>query len=146
VLGTNLRAGAKRMKTSKAFRDVLAIPEARALIGASAASQTGDWMYNAALLGYVFVTTKSASWVAAATICRLLPYVPDVLLDRPPEPFDLAPQTLGAALSAPVAVEVQERKVVSVPANSELACIRARTSSGSSYSDAAVNPTRSQNS
>ena len=75
MLGTDPRAGAKRMKTSKAFRDVLAIPEARALIGASAASQTGDWMYNAALLGYVFVTTKSASWVAAATICRLLPYV-----------------------------------------------------------------------
>ena len=45
------------------------------LIGASAASQVGDWLYNAALLGYVFSATHSAAWVGAATICRLLPYV-----------------------------------------------------------------------
>jgi MFS family permease len=54
---------------------VLAVPEARALIGASAASQIGDWLYNAALLGYVFTATRSAAWVAGATVCRLLPYV-----------------------------------------------------------------------
>ena len=41
----------------------------------SAASQVGDWLYNAALLGYVFSATHSAAWVGAATICRLLPYV-----------------------------------------------------------------------
>src|SRR5204862_1017744 len=35
----------------------------------------GDWLYNAALLGYVFETTGSAGWVGAATIFRLLPYV-----------------------------------------------------------------------
>ena len=45
------------------------------LIGASAASQVGDWLYNAALLGYVFGATHSATWVGAATIARLLPYV-----------------------------------------------------------------------
>ena len=61
--------------TARAYRDVLAIPGARALIGASAASQIGDWLYNAALLGYVYSTTHSAGWVGAATICRLLPYV-----------------------------------------------------------------------
>src|SRR5215813_11257434 len=59
----------------RAYRDVLAVPGARALIGASAASQIGDWLYNAALLGYVFSATRSAAWVGAATISRLLPYV-----------------------------------------------------------------------
>src|SRR6266516_1516173 len=61
--------------TVRAYRDVLAVPGARALIGASAASQIGNWLYNAALLGYVYSATHSAGWVAAATICRLLPLV-----------------------------------------------------------------------
>jgi MFS family permease len=61
--------------TTQAYRDVLAIPGARALIGASAASQVGNWLYNAALLGYVYSATHSVAWVGAATICRLLPYV-----------------------------------------------------------------------
>jgi MFS family permease len=61
--------------TVRAYRDVLAIPDARALIAASAASQIGNWLYNAALLGYVYSATHSAGWVGAATICRLLPYV-----------------------------------------------------------------------
>ncbi len=59
----------------RAYRGVLAISGARALIGASAASQIGNWLYNAALLGYVYSATRSAVWVGAATICRLLPYV-----------------------------------------------------------------------
>lgn len=59
----------------QAYRDVVAIRDARALIAASGASQIGDWLYNAALLGYVFAATGSAAWVGAATICRLLPYV-----------------------------------------------------------------------
>ena len=58
-----------------AYRGVLAIPGARALIGASAASQIGNWLYNAALLGYVYHETHSAVWVGAATICKGLPYV-----------------------------------------------------------------------
>ncbi len=61
--------------TTRAYRDVLAIPGARALIGASAASQVGNWLYNAALLVYVYNATRSVAWVGAATICRLLPYV-----------------------------------------------------------------------
>jgi len=61
--------------TARTYRDVLAIPAARALIGASAASEIGNWLYNAALLGYVYSATHSAVWVGAATICRLLPYV-----------------------------------------------------------------------
>src|SRR5215469_16506102 len=61
--------------TARTYRDVLGIPAARALIGASAASEIGNWLYNAALLGYVYSATHSAGWVGAATICRLLPYV-----------------------------------------------------------------------
>src|SRR5215468_372019 len=61
--------------TARAYRDVLAIPGARALIGASAASEIGNWLYNAALLGYLYSATRSAGWVGAATICRLVPYV-----------------------------------------------------------------------
>src|ERR1700745_727948 len=57
------------------YRDVLAVRGARALIGASAASEIGNWLYNAALLGYVYSATRSAGWVGAATVCRLLPYV-----------------------------------------------------------------------
>jgi len=63
------------MKAFAAYRAVFAIREARVLIGASAASQVGDWLYNAALLGYVFGATHSPAWVGAATIARLLPYV-----------------------------------------------------------------------
>jgi MFS family permease len=63
------------MNALAAYRGVLAIREARVLIAASAASQIGDWLYNAALLAYVFHSTHSAAWVGIATICRLLPYV-----------------------------------------------------------------------
>jgi len=61
--------------TGRAYRDVLAVPAARTLIGASATSQIGNWLYNAALLGYVYSATRSAAWVGAATVCRLVPYV-----------------------------------------------------------------------
>jgi len=63
------------MRALAGYRRVLAIPEARVLIGASAVSQLGDWLYNAALLSYVFSATHSAVWVGTTTICRLLPYV-----------------------------------------------------------------------
>ena len=46
--------------TVRPYRDVLAIRGARALIGASAAAEIGNWLYNAALLGYVYSATRSA--------------------------------------------------------------------------------------
>jgi MFS family permease len=61
--------------TVRAYRDVLAVPGARVLIGAVAASQVGNWLYSAALLGYVYGATRSVGWVGAATICRFLPLV-----------------------------------------------------------------------
>jgi MFS family permease len=63
------------MTVGAAYGDILAIRDARRLIAASAVSQLGDWLFNAALLGTVFAATGSARWVGAATICRLLPYV-----------------------------------------------------------------------
>ena len=63
------------MRAASPYRRVLAVRDARSLIGASAASQLGDWLYNAALLGYVYSATDSAAWVGAATVARLLPYV-----------------------------------------------------------------------
>jgi MFS family permease len=99
--------------SSRAYRDVLALPGARALIGASAASQTGNWVYNAALLGYVYSATHSAVWVGAATICRGLPYVlfgplGGVVADRYPRRTvllagDALRTLLMAALAATVA-------------------------------------------
>ena len=100
----------QRVTAFAAYRGVLAIREARALIGASAASQIGDWLYNAVLLGYVFSTTRSAAWVAAASVSRLLPYVllapiGGVLADRYPHRLvlltgDLVRLTLMGALAA----------------------------------------------
>ena len=63
------------MAAGGAYREILAIRDARRLIAASAVSQLGDWLLNAALLGTVFAATGSARWVGAATICRLVPYV-----------------------------------------------------------------------
>lgn len=57
------------------YRSVLAIRDARTLIVATAASELGDWLYNAALLAYIYAATGSAAWVGVATIGRLLPYM-----------------------------------------------------------------------
>lgn len=62
------------MSTGNGYRDVLAIPAARSLVLAGAVSQTGDWLYNAALLAYVYVATGSAAWLGVATVVRLVPY------------------------------------------------------------------------
>ena len=47
----------------------------RFLAAGLAVSQTGDWLYNVALLVFVLDKTGSPAWVAAAGIVRLLPYV-----------------------------------------------------------------------
>ena len=45
------------------------------LLGSTAISATGDWLYGIALLVYLYDRTHSASWIAAANIVRFLPYV-----------------------------------------------------------------------
>src|ERR1700748_2166915 len=45
------------------------------LLLALAASSCGDWLYNVALLVFVYARTGSATWVAVTTAARVLPVV-----------------------------------------------------------------------
>ena len=49
--------------------------DVRTLLVAVAASQTAAWLFGVALVVYAFQETRSAAWVAAATILRTLPSV-----------------------------------------------------------------------
>jgi predicted MFS family arabinose efflux permease len=60
-------------KTS--FRAALRNRDFRRLLSALAVSTAGDWIYGTALIVFVFEETRSAAWVAAASILRLVPYV-----------------------------------------------------------------------
>ena len=69
------------------YRSVLGIKNFRLLALGTATSEIGDWLYNIALLVYVYDATGSPGWVGVATIGRLLPYallspVGGVLADR----------------------------------------------------------------
>ena len=47
----------------------------RRLLAGLAVSQAGDWLYNVALLAFVYERTHSAAWLAATTAARVLPLV-----------------------------------------------------------------------
>jgi MFS family permease len=47
----------------------------RVLIAALAVSSLGDWLYNVALLAFVYDRTHSATWVALTTAARVAPIV-----------------------------------------------------------------------
>jgi MFS family permease len=47
----------------------------RRLLASLAVSSIGDWLYNVALLAFVFERTGSATWLAATTAVRVLPIV-----------------------------------------------------------------------
>jgi MFS family permease len=47
----------------------------RLLLGALATSSCGDWLYNVALVTFVYERTHSGTWVALATAARVLPIV-----------------------------------------------------------------------
>jgi MFS family permease len=47
----------------------------RRLLTGLAVSQAGDWLYNVALLAFVYERTHSAGWLAATTAARVLPIV-----------------------------------------------------------------------
>jgi predicted MFS family arabinose efflux permease len=57
------------------MRSLFRNPAFRALAAGLAISQTGDWLYNVALIVFVLRATGSPGWVAAAGIVRLVPYV-----------------------------------------------------------------------
>jgi MFS family permease len=59
----------------------------RLLFGGLVVSQAGDWLYNLALLAFVYERTGSSAWVGITTAARILPEVPlgplgGVLADR----------------------------------------------------------------
>lgn len=62
-------------RSGRGLRAALRHRDYRFLIAASAISQTGDWLYNVALLVWVYDATGSAGWVAVVTVARLVPYV-----------------------------------------------------------------------
>jgi MFS family permease len=47
----------------------------RLLLGSLAVSSCGDWLYNIALLAFVYERTGSATWLALTTAARVLPIV-----------------------------------------------------------------------
>ena len=60
-------------KARSPIRQALAHRDFRYIALGNAVSETGDWLYNVALLVYVFDVTGSAGWVAIASFFRLLP-------------------------------------------------------------------------
>src|SRR4051794_30976530 len=47
----------------------------RRLLVGLAVSEAGDWLYNVALLAFVYERTHSAGWLAVTTAARILPWV-----------------------------------------------------------------------
>ena len=47
----------------------------RLLFGGLVASQAGDWLYNLALLAFVYERTGSTAWVGITTAARIVPEV-----------------------------------------------------------------------
>jgi MFS family permease len=66
---------AETTRRARPFRAVLANRDFRVIIAGLAVSKSGDWLYNVGLAVFIFQSTHSAAWVAAASILRLLPYV-----------------------------------------------------------------------
>jgi predicted MFS family arabinose efflux permease len=100
----------------------------RRLLAALAVSQLGDWLYNVALLAFVFDRTHSATWLGATTAARVLPIVllgplAGILGDR----FDrrlvmvLSDTARAVAMLALVAVAVYGLPIWLVPALAGLA-------------------------
>jgi MFS family permease len=51
------------------------MPAFRLLLSSLAVSSLGDWMYNVALLAFVYERTESPTWLAVTTAVRILPIV-----------------------------------------------------------------------
>ncbi len=57
------------------FRVALRVRNLRLLLAGLATSQAGDWLYNLALLAFVYERTHSSMWVGVTTAVRILPEV-----------------------------------------------------------------------
>jgi predicted MFS family arabinose efflux permease len=69
------RRGTSTLSPLAPFRVALRERDLRRLLTGLAASETGDWLYNLALLALVFDRTGSSTWLAITTASRLLPWV-----------------------------------------------------------------------
>ncbi|MGY1717253.1 MFS transporter [Geodermatophilus sp. SYSU D01106] len=66
--------GPGRHRAASPTRSVLRRRDFRMYLLSFTASRLGDFLYLVALVAYVFAETRSAGWVAAATLSRFLPY------------------------------------------------------------------------
>jgi hypothetical protein len=57
------------------FRTALRDRNIRRLLIGLTASQAGDWLYNLALLAFVYERTHSSVWVGLTTAARIIPAV-----------------------------------------------------------------------
>lgn len=61
------------MAGAPSYRGAWRSSDFRLLAAALTQSALGDWAYNVALVVYVYQHTHSATWVSAATLCRMVP-------------------------------------------------------------------------
>lgn len=117
------------------FRIALRARNLRLLLTGLAASQAGDWLYNLALLAFVFDRTHSSMWIGLTTAARIVPEVAlgslgGVLAGR----LDRRTLMLGSdalralAMAALVVIGVAHLPVVLAPAVAALS-----TAAGSAY-------------
>jgi predicted MFS family arabinose efflux permease len=115
----------------------------RFLVSGQAITQTGDWLYNVALIAYVLDQTGSGAWVAATTFIRFLPYVVlgplgGVIVDRYDRKVimivtDLARAgvmailAVAAGLEAPAIVAIALATVSTTLSTPYFACVSAAT-------------------
>jgi predicted MFS family arabinose efflux permease len=64
-----------KLNPTAPFRVALRERNLRLLLGGLAVSQVGDWLYNLALLVFVYDRTGSSTWVGIATAARIVPFV-----------------------------------------------------------------------
>jgi predicted MFS family arabinose efflux permease len=117
------------------FRIALRARNLRLLLTGLATSQAGDWLYNLALLAYVYDRTHSSMWIGLTTAARIVPEVAlgslgGVLTDR----VDRRTLMLGSdalralSMAALVVIGVADLPVVLAPAVAALS-----TAAGSAY-------------
>ncbi|HTX07623.1 MAG TPA: MFS transporter [Solirubrobacteraceae bacterium] len=122
------------------FRIALRERNLRLLLTGLAASQAGDWLYNLALLAFVYDRTHSSLWVGASTAARILPEVlvgplAGVVADRTDRRLVMLGSDFARALAMALlaAVAVLHAPIVFAPLLAALS-----TAAGSAYPQCVV--------
>jgi MFS family permease len=74
-LATRIKRLAALLNPAQPFLVSLRQRDLRRLFAGLVVSQAGDWLYNLALLAFVYERTGSAAWVGITTAARILPEV-----------------------------------------------------------------------